>query len=824
MAAPDTSTLTSSAQIFTTYTLPQIRAIHKELHTQIDEKSARLRTQVGNSYRQLLGTADTIVQMREDMLSTQEVLHHMGRQCGRTVVNNKITGLGKFSGRDDAASTLGQAARVKLLKACGLAVSRLLKAGTSRDAEEGRGDRLVLAAKVVVLSRLLVSSLGDLKTLDDEVRSAVEVAKKSLDGLRRKLVRAVEKALQKVGEGSDITNILRALSAYSLASSSGTRDVLRRFLSIRAEAITYEFDYEDGEKDRGTENVLRGLELYTKTLVDVQSLIPNKLPEALLELKKETLVADASLRSLEGLRLDILERWCGDEIRYYKPFIRHDDLDGKLARDMLTSWAKKGEETVLRGVSRTLEHMTEFKSILELRTSTLQQWIRNGGKARGFDPSVMLDGLRKAINDHLLQLIEIKVAKLKLVGSEVAATLEAWQSGISDRQRSLWDDEMLEMDFSIGAAQVTHEVISRVYGRNDAVARAVTGFESWHHIIDNVGDLVDQLKRQRWDNDVDEIEDEEVIETRQNLLSRDDPQLLHTRLNETLTDAFEDLDEQLTALWETQRDGINNGPIAMYILRILRDIRSRLPKLEDVQSFGLDNVSSLHEKLATHISSIPCDEFATKALTLKRVAGRVLWEGEPALPTQPSPSTFKLLQNIIKSMGNAGVDLWTPAAVKTLKRVLGQRLAEVWREELAADVPDLDVTEPVTERDESEKSEASADGEDDDGDGITVVTNGKPTQTSDNSKEGEGGDATIVPNVKSMQTPKRSQDIFIQWLFDVDLLQHYLATADGPDETLKSLASDISKKTSLDDKAEQRLVKAAQEYGKRTSLLFGLLA
>ncbi|KAI1154662.1 hypothetical protein F4825DRAFT_153426 [Nemania diffusa] len=791
MATPDTSTLTSSAQIFTTYTLPQIRAVHKTLHTQIDEKSARLRTQVGNSYRQLLGTADTIVQMRQDMLSAQDVLAHMGGQCGRAVVDNKISGLGRFRGNEDAEAALGQAARVKLLRACGLAISRLLRAGTGKDAEGGRGDRLVLAAKVFVLSRLLVSSFGDLKALDEEARTAVEVAKKSLDGLRRKLVRAVEKVLQKVGEGTDIADILKALSAYSLSSSSGTRDALRRFLSIRAEAITYEFDYEEHEKERGTDNVLRGLELYTKTLVDVQALVPTKLPEALLELKKKPLLADESLRSLEGLRLDIFERWCSDDIRYFKPFIRHDDLDGKQAREMLTSWAKKGGQAVLGGLRKTLEHISEFKAIIELRTSTLQQWIRNGGKARGFDPSIMLDGLRKAINDHLLQLIETKVAKLKLVGSEVAATLEAWQSGTTDRQRGLWDDEMIGMDFSIGAAQITHEVVSRVYGRNDAVARAVTGFESWHQIIGNVGDLVEQLRRQRWDNDVDEIEDEEVIETRQDLLSKDDPQLLHTRLDESLTKAFGDLHEQLTALWQSRKDGIDNGQIALYILRILRDIRSRLPKLEGIQSFGLDNVASLHEKLAAHVSVAPLEEFIGTTLTQKRVAGRALWEGEPALPTQPSPSTFKLLRNITMSMGDSGVDLWTPAAVKALKRVFGQRLVDAWRQELAASNPGPDAAEPASKGDDGEEA----------------------AENDDSAGE------------NSEKKSERSKDVFVQWLFDIHLLQHYLTASNSEtDNKIEALTSEILEKTGLDAEAERRLAKASGDYWKRTSLLFGLLA
>ncbi|KAI1323164.1 hypothetical protein F5Y16DRAFT_384600 [Xylariaceae sp. FL0255] len=811
MATPDTSTLTSSAQIFTKYTLPQIRAVHKSLHAQIDEKSTRLRTQVGNSYRQLLGTADTIVQMRADMAATQEVLGHMGGQCGRTVVDDKVASLSRFrlSGaeEDSAEIALGQAARVKLLRACGLAVGRLLKASGGVGAGAGvdaanRGDRLVLAAKVFVLSRLLVPGFGDVKTLDDEVRSAVEAAKKNLDALRRRLVRAVEKVLQKVGDETDTAVIIKALCAYSLASTTGTKDALRRFLSIRAEAITYEFDYEEHEKDRSTDNVLRGLELYTKTLVHVQALIPNRLPEALLDLKKKPLLADESLRSLEGLRLDLYERWCGDEIRYFTPFIRHDDLDSRQAKGMLTGWAKKGSETVLEGLSKTLEHTSEFKAILALRTSVLQQWIKDGGKARGFDPSIMLDGLRKAINDHLLQLIGSKVAKLKLVGSEVAATLDAWQSGITDRQRSLWDDDILEMDLSSGASKITQEVISRVYGRNEAVSRAVTGFESWHQIIDNVGDLVDQLKRQRWDNDVDEIEDEEVIETRQTLLSKDDPQLLHEKLNTTLEKAFEDLDEQLTALWQKQIEGVDNGQISMYILRILRDIRSRLPKLDAVQSFGQDNVPSLHEKMAMHVSVSPIEEFAATALTLKEVAGRVLWEGEPALPSQPSPTTFKLLRNITVSMGDVGVDLWTPDAVETLKRVFGQQLADVWLEELETDAAEP-TPEPTAKTDEETKDESES------------------TEDSDEPK-------TTEEEMAQKETPpslsERNKDVFIQWLFDINLLEHYLVLRnEDPNQPMKDLASETLRKTELDNASRDRLVKGAEEYFKRTNLLFGLL-
>ncbi|KAK7989755.1 FAS1 domain-containing protein [Apiospora arundinis] len=596
MATPDTSTLTSSTQVFTTYTLPQIRQIHKSLHAQIDEKAARLRTQVGNSYRELLGTADTIVQMRGDMTRTQAILGEMGGRCGRTVVGNKITGLARFQGLDEAEAEMGCVARVKLLEACGLAVGKLLRAGgttggtTTTGGQQGRGERLVLAAKVLVLSRLLISSFGDMGELNEELRAAVEAAKKNLGGLRRRLLRGVEKVLGRVSDGLEQSDILKALCAYSLASSSGSRDALRHFLNVRGEAMAFEFDVEEYEKTRGTENVLQGLDLYTRTLLDVQSIVPAKLSDALASLKKKPLLADESLRTLEGLKLDIYERWCGDEVQYFTPFIRHDDLDGKQAKDMLTQWAKKGGEALLEGMKKILEHMNEFKAIVDLRTNVLQHWIKDGGKARGFDPSVMLDGLRDTINTRLLGVLDVKVSKLRLVGSEVGATLDGWRAGTSDQYNSLWSDEMLELDMSIGSAQVTHEILSRLHGKNYTVAKAVTGYETWYHLIDDVNEVVGQLQRQRWDNDVEEIEDEETIEIRQKLLSKDDPDKINKRLNTALEQSFKQLDEELNTLWQKHMGSADSGHIAMYLLRVLRAIRSRLPKLDSTKSFGLESV------------------------------------------------------------------------------------------------------------------------------------------------------------------------------------------------------------------------------------------
>jgi hypothetical protein len=584
-------------------------------------------------------------------------------------------------------------------------------------------------------------------------------------------------------------DVLRVLGAYSLATSSGARDVLAHFLRVRAEAIAMVLGMGDEERAaRNPKDVLRALGLYTKTLLDVQNLVPHKLTEALVALKEERLLENTSLKEMEGLRLDIYKRWCGDEIQFYTPFIRHDDLDGAQARELLARWAEKGSEVLLEGLEKTLESMTEFKAIVDLRTSVLKLWIAEGGKARGFDPSEMLDQLREAINKHMLRVLEAKVAKLRLVGSEVSAALDAWREGITDRHQSLWDVTSFDTDLSNGAAQFAQDVVARLYGRNDAVSKAVASYKSWFHVIDDVGQVVDQLKRQRWDNDVDEIEDEETIEERQKLLSKDDPLALSEHLNRLLVDAFRRLDDQLTTLWNAQREGPNNGAVAMYFVRLLRDIRARLPDLEAVKGFGLAAVPSLHEAVARSAIVSPLDELATGALARRTVVGRSLWEGEPPLPGSPSPGTFRFLRSLTVAMGDAGGDLWSPAAVAVLKHHLEAQISEAWIEALGA----LSTAETV----EAEGAEGAKAGEE-----------GAAEQDTNNKAADEKGTESLV-----------QRDLLVQWLLDIHYLRQFL----GPD-TLKDLGDAVYERSGLEQTAKERLAKASQDYFKKTGLLFGLL-
>ncbi|ATY63327.1 Vps51 Vps67 [Cordyceps militaris] len=819
MASRDPSTYESSEEIFSsTLTLPQIRSLHKALHVQIEEKSSRLRTQVGGSYRELLGTADAIVRMRRDNDEVQHVLGTMGSRCGRTVVTSRASNLSKFTVRQENSSA-SAVTRLRLLEMCALVSERILKGGSGLNDATTRGDRLVATAKILALSRLVVKSFSDTTATPDSQASA-EALKKTLDTLRRRLRRRVETLLEKPGDDSQRPEILKALCVPSLISSSGARDALRFFLETRKNAMTRAFDIEDGERSRTLENVIHALRVYTRTLLDVQALLPTKLPEALSNLKKHPLFEDETLQRIETLRLDVYGTWCTEEFQYFTPFIRHDDLDGKQARDMLSSWAEDGSQCLINGLKQTLEEMTDYKHIMELRTEVLQLWIRDGGKAKGLDPQEMQDDLRQVINGRMLAVLENKVSKLRLVGSEVTATLEGWQIGITDKQEDLWDQVGYDDALAIGAAPFLQEVVSRLYGRNNAVSKAVHSYMSWYRVIDDIKDVVDALKKQRWDNDYDEVEDEETIETRQQMLGKEDPKQLQDKLDSALDKTYKELEAHLTELWEKEKYGKHSGGVATYLLRILRDIRSKLPNRPAVQKFGLKMVPALHAKVAEEVADAAIKGFTQSGLSLRVVTGKPLWEGDPPMPNQPSPELFSFLHDLSTTMSELGVDLWTPGAMRALKQRLGNGLRAAWANELEALTASGSTGGKANKKSlkgKTRKEKVSA----------NELKEVKHEENAEENADGDEGsdDSEATSGDFTSTSPELVKDVCTQWLFDISVLQNCVGSDKIAREDLAHAAEQVYKHTGIsDESARKRIVKQSGEFWQRISLLFGLLA
>ncbi|KAI0996823.1 hypothetical protein K3495_g11360 [Podosphaera aphanis] len=767
----EVSNCQSAAEAFN-HPLPQVRQFHSSLSTVLDETNVRLRTLVGGSYRQLLETADTILRMNELVQRAENKLERVGQTCSRSSIDSLISGLAKLDANGtprSRRSPLEWVAKIKVLELCNIVVGRLLR-GKDDIAGRPRGENLVIAAKVLVVTRLLsksVSERGPTQATCADI-SVVKITRKSTF-LRQQLLLAIERILRETGTDEHEVTIIRALSAYSLATSSSTQDVLRFFLQVRSDAISRSFNEDDSSK---SENALT---LYARTFVYVRTIFPQRVSEQLAKFKLQTLLLDGSVRALEELRLDEFESWFGDDIMHFTPYIRHDDLDKEIKTDLLRHWAEKSTKLLLEGIEQTVGYIDQLKIMVDIRSRILKTWMQEAENLSKFDDSPLtFDQIRSILRTRMTQILESRVHQLDLVGNELEESIKSWKRGFTDKGASLWDQSMLNMELNKGGALFKQEIVARTYGRNEAASRAFSKYLTWRQTIDEILAIIDQLRNQKWDDYIDDIEDLSDLETKRCQLSVDDPWLLQQHLNQCLGQAFEALQEKIQTLLKMYEDSEDIGQISIYILRAVRDIRSELPSDYNPRIFGTTLFALLLERLAAIVVGDHLTTFV-KSLNPKYLRGRLLWEGSPELPVQPSPAVFKLLLNLTLSMGQVGGDLWSSKAVLVLKEHVSVEVYRLWTGSLKKEVESYDACT-------TEKSEDGSD------------------------------------------TADKFNDFMKQALFDFHLVFKNAFQSPNSASGLEALESLIKSQTNIEPTMLDLVQASADKYWKKTSLLFGLLA
>ena len=252
--------------------------------------------------------------------------------------------------------------------------------------------------------------------------------------------------------------------------------------------------------------------------------------------------------------------------------------------------------------------------------------------------------------------------------------------------------------------------------------------------------------------------------------------LFEQKLRESTTEAFKKAYESIEKASNTQSEQ------AAFFVRVLRELDLRRSTLGDrlaatKESNAFDHatlISTLHATLSEQASYVALNDFS-EALSKQSTVPTSLWDGAPALPTQPSPATFRFLTALQTRMAEMGEDLWSGRAVEAVKKHVGTSLAD-------------------------------------------VLNKFPPDEEAASTESDEAGDA-VEPVAK---TTSHDKNLRAQRLFDA----LYLSAALGskPRDVLKSVLSTLQKAVEIDSVAEQRMEKSAAEYWKRTNLLFGLLA
>lgn len=690
------------------------------------------------------------------------------------------------------------ASQLAVLRSSPVVMTRLMK----------REGSYLLIAKVLVISRLLHKALSQSANKPPLVDQLWE----RLLSARRRLIKRIEKRMG-TSEG-EISDLVESMCAYALITSSTPTDVLHHFHKIRLEHSVKLLQHGGDELAKHGTSALR---LCIQTCLDTQTIFPRRLAESLVKLKAHPLIQDPDVRALHELSLDIHDRWMGEEARNYTPWPRHDELQRADAERILHQWCRQAISAFLKGTKDALENETRLKEVSSLRQELIETWILSGSRMAGVKSANVLDDLRDTMNNHLEDIVRLRSQSLKNVVVELSNVLGS-SSLTQSPGLSLWGTYPKSADISNGAQAFKSTLVNIHQGRDNSVVGIVSAFDAWADSILEVKSIVKSMKEARWDDtfadDVGDSDDDDLSDSKQTLLSDDDPRLLEEATQEALAHALQNLgksfDQIITRV--TKDEDAVDVLKACFVLRVTRELGERIPKLKlqdrataPATPFTPVLLKPLHKALALHVAQPSAGAFG-KALVggLKlKTNSHILWEGNPALPAQPSPSAVRYLQSMTKAMAAFGNDLWGPLAVEEIKASAVDLVSAPLK-------INLDSLQQLSAYSAVEATSAKIDGEN--------------TDSGDQEKNVEAVEPTNGEEVVDAAATTELRDRKLkQAVFDMLFIQRFIGNPHQSPDAIDEIVNSIDS-AALNENSRARLRKSAADYAKKTYLLFALLA
>ncbi|KAI9934057.1 hypothetical protein MW887_005130 [Aspergillus wentii] len=784
--APEPQSLKSWQDSFQ-YPIPTVRRVEQELRRDIASNKERLRALVGTRYRELVGTAETIVSMNHEIQETESNLTDVGRRCNPRLVERKHAHYNQIK-RDEAekdADKRAFGAQLSLLHRCTASISKLLRKRSS----------LLLIAKILVISRLLHKTL----TQQETVPPFLESLRNQLAHLRQTLSKRINKRLASMNSTAD--DIIEALAAYCLATSSSSDDAIRHFHQVRLDVIGNQLEL----TDLSGGNVLKTLRLYIRTLQTSKVLLSRRLSDALGKLKARPLLTDPEIRNVDDLGIDVLGRWVAPAVNNFTPWIKLSELTKSDAEKIIKQWSNQAFQSLVKSCQKSLASWHDFYDLLSLRKKTLEIWLSSWSSTPTHSSLSVLEGIRSIFNGQLTRVLSEEAKKLEVFGKDISSIISSWDSKEHADTESLWDPGLISLDYSNGAATFKQAIVDRLLGQDEDISTVLKKYRIWASAIQGARESIEDLKRARWVDIIDDGEDEDPDVDITATLSEDDPHLLREALQVATRQAFDDLQSSFSVTFEAFGNSNQNAKAA-FLLRLIRLVRRNLPAefISDDFTFSGGIVPKLQEMIATEVVA------HTTPLRLltnsqNKVQGRTLWEGIPELPVQPSASTFKYIRRLVSSMEKSGADLWDPSTVQVLKKLLQKAMSTSF-----ASAHDRLESSIKSEQKDKQTEETKA--SEDDADDSTEQSEASAEQSKTTGEQPEANADYI-------------QDWKIQLFFDAIYLKNVLVAKDLEqkelDEVVERLRGSLGSKAPVMAKTME---KAAQEYWGRTRLLFGLLA
>ena len=514
--------------------------------------------------------------------------------------------------------------------------------------------------------------------------------------------------------------------------------------------------------------MVQALRIYIKSLQSTKALLGRTLSDAFRALKKQAILRDPKVRELEDLDLDTLQRWIAADVQDFVPFVKHSDHGSVQVKSTTSAWSKEALVCLQRVLERLIQTTHNPMDLLDLRKALLAEWLPVCVSTPSHSGAEVLDTLRDVINSQMSTIIARQTYSLAHVSDDVKKILSTHDN--APAASSLWEGDFVASSTGKGGSSFKEQLKFRHLGATKSIASLSTSLELVISHIEEMKSTIEQLKRERWQDQVEEDEDDDELAARvEQTLRNTDPGRYEDDLAKSSTQSLTDCQTSVREIADAVYLGSDASRVRS-LLRIIREINQRLRRaFPDAQLDELESaVPTLTERLANDlVKQVPLPPKSRPSSSIAQ-----LWEGNPPLPVQPSPSAIKLLRQLTSCMADHGEDLWTSTAVPAAKVAMARDLIE--KNFLLPD--------------------------------SSKATNGLP-----NDLPHINGDTSHAVNFDH-----------VQGLFDAHYLDNALASSES--SHLQHSTQELAALSELEETELNVVKKRAKDYWARTSLLFGLLA
>ncbi|KAF3274541.1 hypothetical protein TWF970_007804 [Orbilia oligospora] len=588
------------------------------------------------------------------------------------------------------------------------------------------------------------------------------------------------------------------------------------------------------------ETILEAIRLVNENLRLSTQLFPRRLSDTLTTLKIKPIFQEPAIHDILELNMAVHGNWVSESIRKYTPWLKTDDLSNDGCKAEISSKLGTTLRAIFDGLEKAVKVVNQVESLVQIRYNILAASRGVMGRTSDLnseDLNQSLNKIREIVNTRIREVLNGDIGGIGVLGSELS-TLVA-NGTTKKREPASWSSMLSSFENAKGGRNLKAMVRAVNHSDKSGLRAIRLRHAKWvSNIANNYSHIKKMAEEKDWDPDNDDDDDEiDAPESLKEMNNKDTESLLST-YSEGLLEGYRLLETNLSTLVDGMRQTdeeaestlpIENSCIALRFITVIRNTSLQYANstIIDLSWFGKDATSRLYEFLAKGVAKKALRGFG-KDLSRRKWTSDVsfdsLWEGSPKLPVQPSPLVFKFLRALVQSMNDIGADVWSRDAADTLKRNVAKSIWEeleaslVSAEKQTNGVSGLGIDTKETKNDESKYEGEGVKGED---------ANGEDAKGEDAKGDKEADPSSPIDPLKREQV--------LQTYFDTTYLDNAFRTARrrdvGGDEKNKKSTIVLSwefvertrEKISLETDERERMSRSAEDYWRRTSLIFGVL-